>query len=199
MIIYLVRHAKTIWNELGLWQGTSDVPLNDEGVEQAKKLAKRFSKIPIEAIYTSPLARSYQTAQIIASENGKQPIVDELLTECRIDLWNGLTMEETLQRFPAQYEEWSKNPDAQIEGVESLSSVKDRMVRFFQKILVQSKGNVVVVSHALALRMLISWILGLEIPHHINFRLENASVTAVQVSSKPRILYLNDMCHLEND
>ncbi|AEH51920.1 histidine phosphatase family protein [Pseudothermotoga thermarum] len=199
MTIYLVRHAKTDWNDLGLWQGTSDVPLNEEGIKQAEKLAKRFSKLPIEAVFTSPLKRSYQTAKIIASEKGLQPIVDELLIECRIDLWNGLTMEETLKRFKKEHDEWSKNPDAQINGVESLSSVKARMIKFFQQIVAKDFNQVVVVSHAIALRMLISWILGLEIPNHVNFKLENASITAVQVASKPRILYLNDMCHLESD
>ncbi len=199
MLIYFVRHAKTTWNELGLWQGISDIPLSAEGVKQAEKLAKRFSKVQLDSIYTSPLLRSYQTAEIIALKHGKKPIIDELLTECRIDLWNGLTMEETLKRFPKEYEQWAKNPNAQIDGVESLGEVTKRIKIFFQKLISQNFENVVVVSHALVLRMLISWILGLQMPNHTNFKLENASVTAVQVSSKPKILYLNDMCHLEED
>lgn len=195
--IYLVRHAKTDWNDKGLWQGNVDIPLNEEGFEQAEKLAERFANMSIQSVYTSPLTRSYQTAEIIAKKFSLSPIEEPLLRECEISLWNGLTMKETLEKFPDFYHEWSQNPKAQIHGVESLERVQERMVQAFRNIAQHSSENVVVVSHAIAIRMLICWILQLPIPFHKNFRLENASVTAVEFTSQPRILYLNDMCHLE--
>lgn len=195
--IYLVRHAKTDWNDKGLWQGNVDIPLNEEGFEQAEKLAERFANMSIQSVYTSPLARSYQTAEIIARKFSLSPIEEPLLRECEISLWNGLTMKETLEKFPDSYHEWSQNPKAQIQGVESLEKVQERMVQAFRNIAQHSSENVVVVSHAIAIRMLICWILQLPIPFHKNFRLENASITAVEFTSQPRILYLNDMCHLE--
>lgn len=64
MKLYLIRHGETIWNEKGLWQGITDVPLNEKGREQAKKLANSLERV--DAIYSSPLKRSLETAEEIA-------------------------------------------------------------------------------------------------------------------------------------
>lgn len=196
--IYLVRHAKTDWNDKGIWQGNVDIPLHEEGFRQAERLAERFSSMSIQSIYTSPLKRSYQTAEVIAKRFSISPIKEPLLRECEISLWNGLTMKQTLEKYADLYHEWSCNPKAQIQGVESLEKVQERMIEVFKNITHNSSENVVVVSHAIAIRMLICWILQLPIPFHRNFKIENASITAVEFASQPRILYLNDMCHLEN-
>lgn len=195
--IYLVRHAKTDWNDKGIWQGNVDIPLNKEGFEQAERLAQRFSNMPIQAIYTSPLKRSYQTAETIGKKLSISPIKDSMLRECEISLWNGLTMKETLEKFADFYNEWSTNPKAQIQGVEPLEQVQQRMIEAFERITQNSFENVIIVSHAISIRMLICWVLKLPIPLHKTFKLENASITAIDVTSQPRILYLNDMCHLE--
>ncbi len=195
--VYLVRHAKTDWNDMGIWQGNVDIPLNREGFEQAEKLARRFSSMSIQAIYTSPLKRSYQTAQAIAEKFSISPVQDPLLRECEISLWNGLTMKETLEKFANFYNEWSTNPRAQIQGVESLEQGQQRMVEVFKKITQNCFENVIVVSHAIAIKMLVCWVLQLPIPLHKSFRLENASITAIEITDRPRLLYLNDMCHLE--
>lgn len=196
LILYLIRHAKTSWNDRGLWQGNVDIPLNDEGYLQAKKLAQRFSGLSIEAIYTSPLSRSYQTAEEISKVLLQQPIVESSLRECEISLWNGLTMSETLEKYENQYKYWSMNPLATVEGVESLQNVQNRTVSAIQQISSSHRGNVIVVSHAIAIKMVICWVLGLPIPFSKNFRIENASVSALDFSDNPRLILLNDTCHL---
>lgn len=195
--IYLVRHAKTEWNDRGIWQGNVDIPLNEEGIKQAEKLADRFSKVSVDAIYTSPLMRSYQTAEKIASRFFIQPMKESSLRECEISLWNGLTMKETLERFGPFYKEWSTNPKAKIDGIESLGDVQKRLVERIEQIIKEPFENVVVVSHALAIRMVICWVLDLPIPLHRNFRIENASITTIEIESRPRLVCLNDTCHLE--
>lgn len=80
MLFYLVRHGQTDWNRAGKIQGTTDIPLNETGRQQAEQLAavlKERSGYPagtrIDAVYTSPLARAFQTAEILAKE-GKLPL-----------------------------------------------------------------------------------------------------------------------------
>ena len=75
MLFYLVRHGQTDWNRAGKIQGTTDIPLNETGRQQAEQLAavlKGRSGYPeemqIDAVYTSPLARAFQTAEILAKE-----------------------------------------------------------------------------------------------------------------------------------
>ena len=63
--IYMVRHGETEWNAAHRMQGWSDIPLNEKGREQASFAARKFESIPLDAIYTSPLKRAADTAEII--------------------------------------------------------------------------------------------------------------------------------------
>ena len=62
MKLYIVRHGETKYNEKKIIQGHLDIPLSDEGIRQAKKLAKRLEVINFDCIYTSDLKRAKQTA-----------------------------------------------------------------------------------------------------------------------------------------
>ncbi|HBT38557.1 MAG: histidine phosphatase family protein [Pseudothermotoga sp.] len=197
MRIFLVRHARTDWNDLGLWQGNCDVPLNQAGFEEAQKIAERLSKQNVQIIYSSPLSRAHQTAKVIGEELKVPVVLDERLKECEISLWNGLTMQETLQRYEREYRIWSTDPVAQIDGVESLQNVQNRIVLFFNELLQNSFESVVVVSHALSLRTLICWVLKLSLTEHKNFKLDNASISLIEIQDRVRLVYLNDTCHLD--
>ena len=65
-ILYFVRHGQTAWNDIGRFQGSTDVPLNLLGIEQAEKAALALKYIHFDAIYSSPLNRAQVTAQTIA-------------------------------------------------------------------------------------------------------------------------------------
>ena len=66
--IGFVRHGVTAWNKEGRAQGSSDIPLDDEGIEMAEHVAKRLAEEQWDVIYTSPLIRAKKTAEIIAAE-----------------------------------------------------------------------------------------------------------------------------------
>lgn len=197
MELFLIRHAKTDWNDLGLWQGNTDVPLNETGFEQARKIAQRLSKQHVEVIYTSPLLRASQTALVISKTLNLPLFVDERLRECEISLWNGLTMQETLEKYRNEFIRWSTQPDAEINGVEPLQKVQNRILQFIEEIIKKPFGSVAVVSHALVLRTFICWVLKLPLKEHKNFKLDNASISLVEAQSKLRLVYLNDTCHLD--
>lgn len=63
--IVLIRHGETDWNVIGRYQGQADPPLNSKGIKQTQQLAKELSKSSIDVIYTSPLLRTKETAEII--------------------------------------------------------------------------------------------------------------------------------------
>jgi broad specificity phosphatase PhoE len=67
--LFLTRHAKTAYSAEGIETGQLDIPLSDDGVQQAKLLADRFANNPLTAIYSSTLERSRKTAEIIASRH----------------------------------------------------------------------------------------------------------------------------------
>ena len=61
--VYFIRHGTTENNIAGRFQGRSDIPLGEKGRKQAACLGERFAHIPLDAVYTSPLRRAYQTAE----------------------------------------------------------------------------------------------------------------------------------------
>ncbi len=82
---YFIRHGKTDWNRQGLLQGSTDIPLNDEGIQQAHDAAQllKVFNIAIETIISSPLQRALKTAEIISTYLGKPIIIiDEVKEAC---------------------------------------------------------------------------------------------------------------------
>ena len=66
MLIFLLRHGLTDWNATRRCQGTTDIPLNADGIAQAQTLASRCASLSIERVYHSPLIRAAKTAECVA-------------------------------------------------------------------------------------------------------------------------------------
>src|SRR3989338_4494032 len=92
--IYLIRHGTTDWNEAGRYQGSSDIPLNQKGLEESKKTGESLSKIPFNAIYSSPLIRARKTAEEIARHHSLPIVFVEELKERSYGELEGLTFSE---------------------------------------------------------------------------------------------------------
>ena len=78
--IYIVRHGKTDWNVKGLLQGATDIDLNEEGINQARELAKNLDFSKIDICFCSPLKRTKQTAEILVG-NKLKIIYDPMIVE----------------------------------------------------------------------------------------------------------------------
>ena len=78
-MIYVIRHGQTELNSRGVLQGRSDRPLNETGIAQARAAAERLRDIRFDRVYTSPLVRAVQTAQILAPDI--TPVIDARLIE----------------------------------------------------------------------------------------------------------------------
>lgn len=102
--IYLIRHAHPDYpGGVKMCLGRrNDLPLSEKGFEQARALHDRFSSIPLEAVYTSPLLRARQTAQAVAGSGRTIHIVDDLI-ELDGGAWDGLTYDQLHERFPQHF------------------------------------------------------------------------------------------------
>lgn len=108
MRVLLARHGQTDWNAAGKIQGVSDVPLNERGREQAAALAGRVLDAgAISAVYTSPLKRARETAEIIGRRLGLEPVPVAALTELNFGDWEGCSWEEIGRRWPEQFAAYS--------------------------------------------------------------------------------------------
>jgi len=91
-----LRHGITDWNREGRFQGRTDVPLNDEGISQARAAARRLQGIAFDTIVSSPLIRAVKTAEIIAAASGKPISIDADLIECHFGSFEGRSIRETM-------------------------------------------------------------------------------------------------------
>ena len=115
--LILARHGETDWNRENRFQGHADPPLNDLGREQSAELAARLAGERIARVYTSPLRRASETAEIVARELGLEVEHLEGLREIDVGAWSGLTRDEVAVRFPDEYALWlDRAPHGYGEG-----------------------------------------------------------------------------------
>ncbi len=88
-ILYLVRHGETEYNRNKIFQGRSDIPLNDRGIAQAKGLAALLGDIPLTRAFVSPLGRAVRTARIILEDRNIPQTVEPRLIEIHFGEWEG--------------------------------------------------------------------------------------------------------------
>jgi broad specificity phosphatase PhoE len=104
--ILLARHGETDWNREGRFQGNADPPLNRTGRDQAVELSVALMAEDLAAVYSSPLRRALETAEILAASRELEPVIVAALQEVDVGSWSGLTRTEVEQRFPEQYARW---------------------------------------------------------------------------------------------
>src|SRR5690242_1187026 len=86
-VIFLARHAETLWNVERRFQGHLDSDLTERGRQQAERLAERLASEPLAAVYSSDLGRSRTTAEVVASRHGLTVQTDPLLREINTGDW----------------------------------------------------------------------------------------------------------------
>jgi broad specificity phosphatase PhoE len=145
--IYLARHGQTDWNLARRLQGGTDVPLNDTGRAQARALADRLAGVPLDAIYSSALQRSRQTAGAL---EGRAPI-EALpgLNEQSLGGFEGLYRDGRDPEREAAYARRSADPEDRLDGGESENQHLARVEAAVRAIRARHpRGTVLVVAHA---------------------------------------------------
>ncbi len=146
--LLVVRHAQSVWNAAGRWQGHADPPLSTEGAVQARTVAERNSGgslADVRSIVSSDLKRARQTAEIIAETLKVGSVTcDEGWRERDVGEWQGLTSEEIERDYPGALA--TNNYPPAWESHESLTArVLQAAARLGDSV---PDGVVLVVSHA---------------------------------------------------
>ncbi len=199
---YFIRHGQTQWNRENRIQGHSDIPLDDVGFEQARRLAGAFTAFPVSTIFTSWLLRSRQTAQAIADGHPAAllPIVHPDLAEINLGEWEGLTPGDIESRSPGAYARWRNKPsEVAIPNAEPLDAFKSRVCEAARFIISHpGSGDCAVVAHGGVISALLSRFLQADFDHLLRrVRLDNAGITAVEFGpGLPQVLWINNTAHL---
>lgn len=200
-LIYLVRHGETNHNAEARGLGRADVPLSPLGLQQAAALARRFERVPLDEIATSPLQRALAVARAIAAPHGLPVEILPELTELDVGITEGLTYPEIRQRFPEFFAAWSGDDPTSVcmPGGESLAHLAARLEPLAADLIHGPERVLVIVSHNFTLRVLVCLLLGIPIVNFRNFRVDLASVTTISIQHRrAAIQALNDTSHLES-
>ncbi|MCH9608922.1 MAG: Acid phosphatase [Chlamydiales bacterium] len=180
--IYLCRHGQTEWSKLGQHTSVTDLDLIPEGIEQAKKLANYLKGKEFNAVFSSPLKRAMQTAEIV----GFPYEIDEDLFEWRYGEYEGLTTKEIREKVP----NWDIF-DFPLPGGETVEEIETRAKRLFEK-LYAVEGRVLLFSSAHISRALASTWIGLSPRYGKHFQCSTASCSILAYEREsPTILSWN--------
>lgn len=148
--LVLIRHGVTAWNRDRRFQGQTDIPLDDEGLKQARLTGRRLADWPLGVVYASDLARARQTAEPIAAARGLALCVESRLRERHYGGFEGRTHDE-LQRDEAEaWRRWrARDPDFELPGGgESLRAFHARVDAVLHELVRRHPGRTVaVVTH----------------------------------------------------
>jgi probable phosphoglycerate mutase len=145
--ILLARHGETDWNREGRFQGWADPPLNATGRAQAVDLSVQLMAEELAAVYSSPLRRAYETAEVVAASRGLEPVTVDALREVDVGSWSGLSRAEIEQRFPEQYARWLDYGQGWEDG-ETYEQMVDRVVEALQELAEGRDGErILAVTH----------------------------------------------------
>jgi alpha-ribazole phosphatase len=201
MKLLITRHGETDFNLARRYQGQSDIPLNQTGIQQAELIAKRLTGEKIDAVYSSDLSRAADTAKKIASMQMQSPELqtDPRWRELSFGDWEGLNHEEMNAGWHDLVTTWYADPaNTSTPNGETLSQLADRVKSVLDEL--KNKHNdetIVVVSHSGAIQALLCFTLGVDLNRYWQFRISQASLTVINFYEDNAILNLfNDVSHL---
>lgn len=152
MILYLLRHAESLANVTHTFASKKlDLPLTEFGFEQARQIAESMAKIDFVKIFSSPLIRAQQTAEIIGNACGLKPIVKESLREIDVGILDGKCIEEKDKRkiYDEVISKWDKGKNQiGFQDGENLNDIKKRIDNFLGNID-KTDETILVVGHGL--------------------------------------------------
>ncbi|MHB9862255.1 bifunctional RNase H/acid phosphatase [Streptomyces sp. YIM S03343] len=199
----LLRHGETPLTPQKRFSGSggTDPSLSEVGRDQAERAAASLAgRGTIQAIVASPLARTRETAGIVAARLGLDVAVDDGLRETHFGAWEGLTFAEVRDRYPDDLNTWLADPEAEpTGGGESFTATAERIAETRDRLVAAYTGRtVLLVTHVTPIKTFVRLALGA--PPESMFRMElsaaSMSVVAYYGDGNASVRLVNDTSHL---
>lgn len=162
--LVVLRHGRTAWNAQRRFQGSTDLPLDDTGHEQAALAAEHVGRMGPSILLTSAAVRAWQTAEPLAAVTQLEPESDARFGEADLGAWEGLTRDEVGRRYPDEYTAWRQGIDVPRGGGETYAQVAARAVAALAEALPRLLPGelLVLVTHGGTAKALVGALLGLQ-------------------------------------
>lgn len=163
MKLYFIRHGETVWNTQAKLQGKSDIPLNEKGVALARVTGEALADVPFAAIYSSPLKRALQTAQLVAGDRDVPIVTDRRLEEIGFGIWEGLSCHKDHYEIPSDsfqdffLDPFGYQPPAQGETVRHVCGRTADFLEELIRKMGKEESNVLISCHGCTLRALMNY------------------------------------------
>jgi probable phosphomutase (TIGR03848 family) len=167
------------------------VHLNADGCRQARALARALERLPVAALYSSPLDRARETAEAVAERTGLAIEIASGLQELDYGAWTGRTL-ESLAGDPIWQRFNRERAMTRIPDGETMEEVVERAVKSVSDMRAAHPGALLAaVTHGDVIRALLTSWAGMPLDHMLRLEIAPASVSAVRFSPQPRVLTVN--------
>ena len=178
--IIFLRHGQAKNNTERVLAGrTPGVPLTNDGIDQAKTAAEFIEKMNVTKIYSSPIERALQTAEIVGNHNAVDVISDERLIELDMGKFTGMKYDEIFSKHGNVFLKfYSGDLELAHNGVETFAEVKSRVLDIVDHVVGQHKDeNVLLVTHMDPIKAVLSSVMDLKPQSLFELIVANASLT----------------------
>lgn len=186
--LILIRHGQTDMNKDQLYYGRLDVPINETGKEQAENTRKNLVEFEIDydKIYSSPMKRAYETAEIVNYKNLEIEKDDEL-REMDFGIFEGLSYKEIIKKYPEEMEKLKKDwkTYSYVTG-ENPFMLQKRALKFLEKI--DKNKNNMVVTHWGIICTLLSFLFSSELEGYWKYQVKNGGIVIIEFADGYPIL-----------
>ncbi|WP_346661096.1 alpha-ribazole phosphatase [uncultured Veillonella sp.] len=203
--LYIVRHGETDWNKMGKYQGITDVPLNENGLNQAKACGEALKDITFDRILSSDLSRALVTAETIRGDRTTPITVDKRLRELNFGDWEAMLFSDIEARWPGLIDEMYLRPHlVKVPNGESFKDLQDRAWAGLEEFLNKNdeEETLLIACHGGTIRTLLCKLLDISISHCWNFSQGNTAINRIFYNGMGEydhniLNLLNDTAHVE--
>jgi alpha-ribazole phosphatase len=180
-MLYLMRHGAIEAAKEKRFIGQIDLPLSPDGRKQSERQGRQLRNIPFSGVWCSDLKRAYETAAIVCRDRDLtlQPVPQ--LREIHLGQWDGMAMSQIRKALPDLWQ--ARGEDIghfRPPGAESFADLQQRVVPFIRHIAAQSAGNMLIVTHAGVIRVLLCQVLQMPLSHLFRIHLDYGGLTLIQ-------------------
>lgn len=196
-IIYLTRHGETEWNIEKRLQGRGDSPLTKDGIQRAKELRDRIKNIDIDVIYSSPIKRALNTANILRGNKNIDIVTDDRLMEMCFGDYEGKKIDIIQKENPNWDIKLIMQGNVEIcsPNGENLKEVRERISKLMNKIIAENIGkSILIVTHGITLKALMYYFKDKDVNSEV---MGQATLTKINIDEKNNfyIEFKNDDSH----
>ena len=186
MNLLMIRHGEIPSNINKVYAGRSSEHLTEKGVRQARQVSEKLKSLKIDALYSSPIQRALQTAQILSEDIGVDLEVDDAFRELEMGPWEGLSENDVAKEYPGEWSIWNSDPTKlRLAGRETLDKLRGRVLTGVKSIYNKAKDrNVVIVTHVAIIRVLLLWHEKKSLNLYKSIHIPNAEIFKIKICER---------------